>query len=1323
MSSDGLSNWMPCVSAPTFAANTITICKGHNVTISNSVTVDEVVVASGGILELATSSSSLLTVNDGAGNDIIVQNGGVFKHNIASNSALPTFTATAVLEIQSGGILEATTNNGIPSNYANTDSLTAAHVSWSDGSVFDWNNTRSPTGGGKYFPASSAIPVFRFSKSSGIGGTLPTIINGLLEANADVFFSSTGTKTFRNGLTGTGKVTATSGSVGQFIINGVTAKLGGADTLTFSDKGLLISPNTTLTLISNKTINATNITTIGTVTSSGTIIAGDYTISGNCKVQIDSLIKTSNVNGLNGGGNTTFATGIILNPLGASSTVEYNRSGDQTVSIPPLVNSTNNFTYKNLIVSGSGIKAVASGNDITVTGMLNIMSGNTFALNGTNNLKLNNAGSVTINANATFDNGGESQITGGISQTIDLSGTFIIRDADGFTGTNTAIPGATVNIFNGSTIEYGRTGDQIVTPRNDYKNLTFSGSGVKTIPTCRPIGTVTIKDNVIADASNKTFGDTTATNLVMTGGRFRVGGTGTKPDIEGSYNLAGGVIEFTNAGATTQAIRSPQTYLNIEVSGSNVGNSRGTLTLASGGSFKVKTGGTFENSSYRIDGLTGTQTFIMEAGSTFITGVKGGFSDNDFAALKNIENYIISPKSTIIYNKGDQTITPLAAGYPTLLLKGTGNKTVASGIVTISADADSVVIDPLVVFKVNAGAKADFRNCSLFIRSNASGTGMIGEISDGPSALLNLSGVVVERFIPARRAFRFLSPSVTTSTSIKANWMEGVMNPNTTTRINPYPGYGTNITGSGGSENGFDPTKTNNSSLFTFNNSSQRWEAVTNTYGILQAGKAYRLMVRGDRSIDMTQYDNNPTPTNTILRTRGTLFTGSFAPALTTVDKGYTFIGNPYTSPVDFLKMIKMNSLKQVTGTAYNIKPEYTIWDPNLSRRGAYVTFSAVTGKSIDTSKVDQNIQPGQAFFVQTIGPDPKLQFEEIYKSTTQTRVFRDPSLRTKLSVQLLLNLNEGMENTADGVAALFDESFSDTIGNEDSHKFTNLDETMAIERNGQSLSIEGRPMITKDDTIPLKMWRYKQKNYYLKLKSSNFSPGITAFFKDNYLKEETPVDLSSVTLLPVTVDTTIAASAAEDRFSIIFKDGKILPVTITHISAYFKEHGIQVEWTTHSELNIKRYEIEKSVNGHDFDIVANVPAINRNVAIEKYNWFDANANPGSNFYRIKIVEKSGEVKYSKTVKVNVSNGEPQIIVSPNPIKGNIIRLFLQNMENGKYNINLYNSLGQIVYKGSLKHTASLLYTIIPGIALPKGVYRLSLSKEDKVINKTMIFE
>jgi hypothetical protein len=213
---------------------------------------------------------------------------------------------------------------------------------------------------------------------------------------------------------------------------------------------------------------------------------------------------------------------------------------------------------------------------------------------------------------------------------------------------------------------------------------------------------------------------------------------------------------------------------------------------------------------------------------------------------------------------------------------------------------------------------------------------------------------------------------------------------------------------------------------------------------------------------------------------------------------------------------------------------------------------------------------------------------------------------------------------------------------------------------------MEGRPALTAEDTIRLKMSQLRQQTYYFRLIGSNFSPGATAFVKDSYLQKETPIDLLSDNVLSFTVDTTISASFA-NRFTIVFKAGSALPVTLTNVKAYEKDKGIQVEWTARTEINIDRYEVERSINGQQFDKVFTAPATGNNAVTKEYSWFDENANTGSNFYRIKVIEKSGAVKYSKVVKVTIAEGKGRLTIFPNPIKDNQVRVQFTNMEKGRY--------------------------------------------------------
>ncbi len=424
----------------------------------------------------------------------------------------------------------------------------------------------------------------------------------------------------------------------------------------------------------------------------------------------------------------------------------------------------------------------------------------------------------------------------------------------------------------------------------------------------------------------------------------------------------------------------------------------------------------------------------------------------------------------------------------------------------------------------------------LLIKSNALSTGQLNTFN----GIINGVGeVTIERFIPARRAFRLLSTAVTTSGTIRDNWQEGQNNPNTSTNNNDVPGFGTHITGSTSGANGFDATPSGNPSLFTLNNTGQTWEAVENTdLNTIAAGTAYRMLVRGDRSIDVTS--NSAVPTNTTLRTTGTLHTGAFIVSdLSGTENAYNFIGNPYPAAVD---------MNQVLNAATNMNSvHYWVWDPTLGGiptpgqpggRGAYVAVNVIDNTSNNgSSQANRYLQPGQAAFVQTAGNGATaMSFQEQYKAVDQpqTQVFNVlSSIRMKLyDAGSFANSS----TSSDGLLLKFSEEGSNEVTFEDAMKFYNQDENLASVNSETLLSIESRALPEVGETIPLFTNQYRKTNYVFEASLSEMNE-ILVFLKDYYTGALTELFNNETTLYAFQVDPTIAESMADDRFEIVFEE------------------------------------------------------------------------------------------------------------------------------------------------------------------------------------------
>ncbi|WP_374328920.1 YDG domain-containing protein [Soonwooa sp.] len=112
------------------------------------------------------------------------------------------------------------------------------------------------------------------------------------------------------------------------------------------------------------------------------------------------------------------------------------------------------------------------------------------------------------------------------------------------------------------------------------ENLEFRADGIIKF---NSEGTLEIRKGKVIDEPGKGFrnnvvenedgeSDNQKGNILMTGGRYVVSGSGTKPSLSGSYTLSDGTIQFAGIAATKiRTSSSPvKQYYNVDVSGTNV---------------------------------------------------------------------------------------------------------------------------------------------------------------------------------------------------------------------------------------------------------------------------------------------------------------------------------------------------------------------------------------------------------------------------------------------------------------------------------------------------------------------------------------------------------------------------------------------------------------------------------------------------------------------------------------------------------------------------------------------------------------------------------
>jgi hypothetical protein len=116
---------------------------------------------------------------------------------------------------------------------------------------------------------------------------------------------------------------------------------------------------------------------------------------------------------------------------------------------------------------------------------------------------------------------------------------------------------------------------------------------------------------------------------------------------------------------------------------------------------------------------------------------------------------------------------------------------------------------------------------------------------------------------------------------------------------------------------------------------------------------------------------------------------------------------------------------------------------------------------------------------------------------------------------------------------------------------------------------------------------------------------------------------------------------------------GVILPVRLIEFGASLNaDQDVSLQWKVAEQVNISRYEIERKLNGNNFE---NIGVVNANTQNEfTYQFTDPFTSSGSVFYRLKIIEQDGGFTYSNIVKIELS-AKDHVRLYPVPASENMV--------------------------------------------------------------------
>ncbi|MFZ1533006.1 MAG: T9SS type A sorting domain-containing protein, partial [Chitinophagaceae bacterium] len=175
------------------------------------------------------------------------------------------------------------------------------------------------------------------------------------------------------------------------------------------------------------------------------------------------------------------------------------------------------------------------------------------------------------------------------------------------------------------------------------------------------------------------------------------------------------------------------------------------------------------------------------------------------------------------------------------------------------------------------------------------------------------------------------------------------------------------------------------------------------------------------------------------------------------------------------------------------------------------------------------------------------------------------------------------------------------------------------------------------------------------------------------------------------------------------------LPVQLTNYDVKCNDKGALIKWSTATEQNSDRFEIQRSTNGNDWVTVDNVAAAGNSTSDKNYQYLDIYG--GTAFYRIRQVDADGRFTYTAIKTTNCKAGQFDITLYPVPAQDNL-NVVIKSDRTVKTDLQVLDMTGKIVQRTIIQINKGNNNIVLDINKLPGGQYLLVSSDPAVLINK-----
>ena len=177
------------------------------------------------------------------------------------------------------------------------------------------------------------------------------------------------------------------------------------------------------------------------------------------------------------------------------------------------------------------------------------------------------------------------------------------------------------------------------------------------------------------------------------------------------------------------------------------------------------------------------------------------------------------------------------------------------------------------------------------------------------------------------------------------------------------------------------------------------------------------------------------------------------------------------------------------------------------------------------------------------------------------------------------------------------------------------------------------------------------------------------------------------------------------------------LPLKLLSFSAKKQDKTNLLQWQTANEINVDRFEVERSFDSRKFNKIGKVKA-----GLSNYSFIDNNALKATNYYRLRMVDKDGQFTYSPIRQITIDNSAFTITIFPNPAKDNL-QVQIDSDKKMALKLQVISLDGKVLLNTSFNATEGSILRSINISALLRGSYLLKIKSIDVQEERVVKFE